>query len=148
MITEADIDRHLESLEDTDFDQLYSQLVEKHSDYFTQLEEDSELLFDQEVDYLWSLIALYMTLLDSTIDVEKMLELEEVNWQILHDNSRLKVAFDKSFDGYAEEDLLAYLEDSLDVTDEDEDLDFLTKVGRELMFVKVKALIDNYSGKA
>lgn len=148
MITEADIDRHLESLEDTDFDQLYSQLVEKHSDYFTQLEEDSELLFDQEVDYLWSLIALYMTLLDSTIDVEKMLELEEVNWQILHDNSRLKVAFDKSFDGYAEEDLLAYLEDSLDVTDEDEDLDFLTKVGRELMFVKVKALIDNYVGKA
>lgn len=67
---------------------------------------------------------------------------EEKNWQLLNEvtskqfRDRLNVFFENS----SQEDLLAFVEDSL--LEEEEGL--VTKVGREPMFVALKSIIDSW----
>ena len=66
---------------------------------------------------------------------------EEKNWQLINEvtskqfRDRLTVFFENS----SQEDLLAFIEDSL--LEEEEDL--VTKVGREPMFIALKSIIDS-----
>lgn len=72
---------------------------------------------------------------------EKQLEVtEEKNWELLQSAParNFRERLDVFFENYPQEDLLAFVEDSLTI---DED-DFLTKEGREPMVVALKSLID------
>lgn len=66
--------------------------------------------------------------------------IEEKNWELLQSTSsgNFRDRLDVFFKDYPQEDLLAFVEDSLTI---DED-DFLTKEGREPMVVALKSLID------
>lgn len=69
-------------------------------------------------------------------EIEKQ---EEEVWTIFLDSKgKFRDKLDVFFKDYDQEDLLAFVEDALEVDEED----FLTPVGREIMFVIMKVLID------
>jgi hypothetical protein len=73
---------------------------------------------------------------------EALGKLEEVNWELINEvtskqfRDRLNVFFENTL----QEDLLAFVEDSL--LEEEEEL--MTKVGREPMFIALKSIIDSW----
>jgi len=111
------------------------------------LSENFDLLIKKEKDYL-----LYLTLViwkavqqvattTELIDTEQIDEMEEANWGVLHASTarRFKERLDTFFDNTSQEDLLAFIEDSLV---EEEEEEFLTKEGKELLFIGLKTIID------
>jgi len=111
------------------------------------LSENFDLLTKKEKDYL-----LYLTLViwkavqqvattTELIDTEQIDEMEEANWGVLHASTarRFKERLDTFFDNTSQEDLLAFIEDSLV---EEEEEEFLTKEGKELLFIGLKTIID------
>ena len=74
------------------------------------------------------------------ITADNLGKYEEINWQLLGDVTakKFKERMDIFFKNYFQEDLLAFVEDSL--IEEEEEL--VTKVGREPMFVALKSIID------
>ena len=111
------------------------------------LSENFNLLTQKEKDYL-----LYLTLViwkaiqqsQATMELiatEQIDETEEANWTVLHSSKarRFKERLDAFFDNTSQEDLLAFVEDSLV---EEEEEAFLTKEGKELLFIGLKTIID------
>ena len=111
------------------------------------LSENFDLLIQKEKDYL-----LYLTLVIwksvqqvqariELIETEQIDETEEANWELLHSSTarRFKERLDAFFDNTSQEDLLAFVEDSL--VEEEEEV-FLTKEGKELLFIGLKTIID------
>ncbi len=77
------------------------------------------------------------------IDQKELGEVEDSNWEVIN-NSSAKTFRDRIspfFEGYEQEDLLAFVEDAL-VEDEDS---FVSKAGREIMFVALKTIIDCFN---
>ncbi|MEM6964038.1 MAG: hypothetical protein AAF573_04665 [Bacteroidota bacterium] len=74
------------------------------------------------------------------VSAEALGKREEKNWETMSKVTAKKFRdrLDVFFENYAQEDLLAFVEDSL--TEEEEEL--VTKVGREPMFVALKSIID------
>ena len=74
------------------------------------------------------------------IDQEQLSAAEEHNWELLEGISshRFRERLDVFFDNTSQEDLLAFVEDSL-LDDEESEV---TKEGREPLFVLAKSLID------
>jgi len=111
------------------------------------LSENFDLLIQKEKDYL-----LYLTLViwkaiqqvqatTELIETEQIDEAEEANWELLHASKarRFKERLDAFFENTSQEDLLAFVEDSLV---EEEEEAFLTKEGKELLFIGLKTIID------
>ena len=111
------------------------------------LSENFNLLTQKEKDYL-----LYLTLViwkaiqqvqatGDLIPTEQIDETEEANWALLNSSKarRFKERLDAFFDNTSQEDLLAFVEDSLV---EEEEEAFLTKEGKELLFIGLKTIID------
>ena len=67
---------------------------------------------------------------------------EEQNWVLLNESvgSRFRDRLTVFFENYPQEDLLAFVEDSL-IPDED-DKNLVSKEGRDLMFVGLKTILD------
>lgn len=67
---------------------------------------------------------------------------EEKNWLLINEvtSKQFRDRLDVFFENTSQEDLLAFLEDSL--LEEEEEL--VTKVGREPMFVALKSIIDSW----
>ena len=70
---------------------------------------------------------------------EKISKIEDQNWELL-DNQRgdFRTKLNVFFDQYPEEDLLAFVEDLL----VDDEVSEISQVGREVIFVKLKTVID------
>jgi len=148
-IAEKNIDTVAESLNgtDNDYDQAITDMQAKQPILFSYLLSESfKLLTKEETDYL-----LYLGLVIwKTIDAEsktlallmsdKIEEAEEKNWTLLNESKAKKFndKLDVFFDKYPQEDLLAFVEDAL-VDDEDS---FVTKEGKELLFIGLKTTID------
>jgi hypothetical protein len=68
---------------------------------------------------------------------------EEANWESLESVTakRFRDRMTPFFEGYDQEDLLAFVEDSL-TEDEEDTENVVTKEGREPMFVALKSVID------
>ncbi len=110
-------------------------------------DEGFELLSDDEYELLWFMATVIYTASNTvngqikSCDPEVMSELEENNWLKMEEakggnfHERLNVFFHE----YAQEDLLAFVEDSLE---SDEDIE-VSPAGRELIFVACKTLIDS-----
>lgn len=112
------------------------------------LGESFELLTDEEKDLLFFLA---MVIYEASkrkngtlpeVDGESLRDAEELNWQIMEDvkattfRDRMSIFFDDT----EQEDVLAFIEDSL-VEDEDDE-PIVTKVGREPMFLGLKTVAD------
>ncbi len=74
--------------------------------------------------------------------IENIASFEEYNWDYFNGNSKqsFREKCDYFFFQYQQEDMLAFVEDSLQVDDESQ----LTTVGRDIIFVTCKSLIDCY----
>ncbi|WP_235298483.1 hypothetical protein [Portibacter marinus] len=75
-----------------------------------------------------------------TVTLEEIQEVDEKNWTIVDQNKfkTTKQIADFFFDGYPQEDLLAFVEDALM---EDEEYE-LSSIGRNVIFVSLKSFID------
>ncbi len=110
--------------------------------------EQFDMLNTEERDYLVYLAkVLYGSIAAKIEDIPKLTEAqigsaEEENWGKMETakGKTFRDKLDAFFENYEQEDLLAFVEDSLA---EDED-SFITSEGRELMFVGLKSLIDAF----
>jgi len=74
------------------------------------------------------------------VDEEQIGSAEEQNWEMMEKTTKgdFRKRLDPFFEKTKQEDLLAFIEDGLI----DEEEDFITPVGRELMFVGLKTVVD------
>ena len=149
-VSEDIIDEVVLELETADFEQEVALFGEKQPIILGFiLSEDFELLTNEERDWLLYL-ALVIWRATERVDEKKrplsknaLEAAEEVNWERLEKVTakRFRDRMTVFFEGYPQEDLLAFVEDSL--TEDEEDAEnFLTKEGREPMFVALKSVID------
>lgn len=74
-------------------------------------------------------------------DMDLYLECEDKNWAVAEANKQWEDALDYFFDGYPEEDLLAFTEDMLV---EDEDQPPIRDTDKQLIFITAKSYIDQF----
>ena len=149
-ISEDMIDEVVLDLEAADFEREVSILGEEQPVLLGYvLSEDFELLTNEEREWLLYLVLVIYKATEKgyeKIDPLSKNDLEaaeEANWARLETVTakRFRDRMTPFFEGYPQEDLLAFVEDSL--TEDEEDTDnFLTKEGREPMFVALKSVID------
>ena len=139
MITEDIIEGNIEFI-NGDTDLAILDFVQKEKDFSAYLlGDDFHLLSDNEKETLLFVhVVLHKSMesLEEDFDAETFQEIEEKNWNIIDDKSKNweeKVNF--MFDGYAEEDLLAFTEDM--INDDD-----ISQLAKELIFVTAKSYID------
>jgi hypothetical protein len=116
------------------------------------LGEQFEVLTSHEQDYLyflgmtiWLAFSKYKSA-PRVIEGEEIREAEERLWTLLEEKGNLTYnqKMDLMFEDTTEEDLMAFVEDSL-VEDPDDDEKIITSIGREPMAVALKAMIDVFS---
>ncbi len=148
-ISEQIIDSITDALDNQEnsYDKAIGDMQAKQPILFSYLLSESfKLLTDEEREYLLYLALVIWKAVDAEVaamtmlDSEKIEEVEERNWTLFNEtsakgfNDKLNVFFDK----YPQEDLLAFVEDAL-VDDEDS---FVTKEGKELLFIGLRTTID------
>jgi hypothetical protein len=114
--------------------------------------ENFSAFLKQEKEYLLYLLLVIWESVNksgatlSTIDEEMLSQAEEANWDLLQqvDSKRFRDRLDVFFKETKQEDLLAFVEDSL----LDEEDGFVSKEGREPMFVILKSIIDSFHQSA
>jgi len=144
-ILEKEINDVLQKLENESID-LDSTLVSftKWQPFFFQFlsSENFKLLKEKEFDLLIFLLSTIFLVSEQigeeTIEAKLIEELDEQNWTILNDSASFENAKDQFFNKYEQEDLLAFVEDSL-VEDNEE---LVTQVGKEIIFLTTKTFID------
>lgn len=147
-ISEEVIEKLLEEMEveSSKVEQHLKNFEEKQGAIYNWLISDSfDILTTEERGHL-----LYMAVVvwraTSTIEKEyhqvtpeEIEKQEEEVWTVfLESKGRFRDKLDVFFKDYDQEDLLAFVEDALEIEEED----FLTPVGREIMFVIMKVLMD------
>ena len=111
------------------------------------LSENFQLLTQAERDYLLYLALVVWQATQTvqattlSIDTPFIEKKEEVNWETLNSSNarRFRERLDGFFNNTTQEDLLAFLEDALIEEEEDH---FVTKEGKELLFVGLKTVVD------
>jgi hypothetical protein len=109
-------------------------------------DEGFDLLTDDEYELIWFIATVIHTACLSShgtieaIDQEDLEEIDEANWTLMEEapGSSFQERLTPFFENHAQEDLLAFVEDSLE---SDEDVQ-VSPAGRELIFVACKSLID------
>jgi len=112
--------------------------------------ETFDVLTEEEKPYLLYLAAVIWTAANRvrpvtrTFEAEEIETLEEANWEIMNEaaSPRFQDRLDPFFKETDQEDLLAFIEDSLVLDDAEEDDWKLTKEGREPIFIGLKTLVD------
>ena len=108
--------------------------------------EDFEAFSQQERDFiLYLLIVLWKAIERVNGEVipateDNLMDAEEKNWSLLQDvkATRFHERLDVFFQDYPQEDLLAFVEDALS----DKEDEWVTKEGREAVFITLKSIID------
>lgn len=127
----------------------FNHMIEQHNlilSYFQQ--ESFDLLTEAEKGLLEFMFTVIYSSTERELSkpllltAESMEEEEEKNWDIFNKNSSKKFTqiCDIFFENYPQEDLLAFVEDTTQQDMEDEEL--VTSVGREILFISCKSLID------
>lgn len=149
MVPEATIESviaHYEKDRDAYVDAL-AEIMESQPALFAFLNQESvDILLEEEKDILWYITLIIYRSIEKThsdmVEIsDKILgENEEKNWTLFQEqprgNFREKVTV--FFQNYHEEDLLAFVEDSLEMDDSSP----ITTVGREVIFMASKSVID------
>ncbi len=125
------------------FQESITQLRKTQQDFFNHLQSESFLLSPEENDHL---LGLLFVLFWTTKGVEKKIrgnkwsQIEDAWWAQLEAVKGLSEFMDLAFKELKEEDLLAFVEDSLAELEDD----FLTRSGREFIAVKCVSLIQYF----
>ncbi len=109
-------------------------------------DEGFDLLSDDEYELIWFIATvIHTSSIESegeieSVDQEEMEAIEEANWTMMEDETttNFQERLTPFFEDYPQEDLLAFVEDSLE---SDEDVT-VSAAGREMIFVACKSLID------
>lgn len=145
-ITESEIEKVLDKFENTSyFDKLSKALIEEQPNLISYFESESfEILTEEEKDILWyCALVIYGATIGVVEDIaeiqqEVLNNWEEINYNIVGDNMKFMQMTDSFFEKYPQEDLLAFVEDTL-IPDEE---DIITPVGRKILFLSLKTFID------
>ncbi len=142
-----------------ELDELEEELYELKMEAFAQAqpvvlaylfnEENFHLLTEDEKGFLQYLCLIawisFERVNGSTEPVGEELigELEEKNYGILEEapGKKFRDRLDPFFEGYPQEDLLAFLEEAV-LEEEDDPDSFVTKEGRETIFIAAKTVLD------
>ena len=147
MITESTINTVIEDLNsEQDYQDRLAALFQSQPAIVSYLESEGfEILDNDERDLLWYMtVVIYHSVLLSDSDVTrikvKQIEAaEEKNYDALEsDHLKFSEMANILFTNYKEEDLLAFVEDTV-IPDEDE---FPSPVGRKVIFITMKTIID------
>ena len=152
-VSEGEIDEVSQLMDDEaiSYDQLLVEMQDRQPILFSYLfSENFKLLTTEEKEYLLYLaLIIWKAIAEQTekavpITSEIIEEKEEKNWTIFNESTArvFRDKLDYFFQEYPQEDLLAYVEDAL-VDDEDT---FVTKEGRDLMFIGLKTMVDSLCG--
>ncbi|MEM1123964.1 MAG: hypothetical protein AAGJ18_26230, partial [Bacteroidota bacterium] len=152
-IGEDIIDEVTASLSDNEayYNEIVADMQGKQPILFSYLLSESfKLLTKEESDYLFYLAVVIWKSLDEHVKALPILtsdlieNVEEKNWTIFNESKArgFRDKLDAFFYNYPQEDLLAFVEDAL-VDDEDS---FVTKEGRELLFIGLRTTIDTLCG--
>jgi len=144
MLTESFIEKSIEQLQGSEELVLPANCFSASVQSYIYSEIMPNLLEDEKGICLFCLSVLGKTMHDHNgfvfSDVDQYVEAEENNWSIRDKNQKWNDALDIYFNAYPEEDLLAFVEDML-IDDDDQSLSL---VGKEIIFVSCKSLIDVY----
>ena len=108
--------------------------------------ESLDILMEDEKDILWYIVLILYTSIEKSgrkmedISDQILNENEEKNWELLLQQPKgpFRDRLTPFFENYAQEDLLAFVEDTLELDDESP----ITTVGREVIFISSKSIID------
>jgi hypothetical protein len=149
-VSEDIIDEVVLELESADFEREVTFLGEKQPVLLGYvLSEDFELLTNDEREWLLYLVLVLWKAIEKVYEKREPLSkndleaAEEANWERLEPVTakRFRDRMTPFFEGYPQEDLLAFVEDNL-TEDEEDTENVVTKEGREPMFVALKSIID------
>ena len=109
-------------------------------------QESNDVLTEDEKDILWYIILILITSSrESGNQVGELSDIylgnnEETNWELLQVQPKgtFRERVTVFFEDYDQEDLLAFVEDTLELEDDSP----VTPVGREVIFISAKAIID------
>lgn len=144
-ISEQIIDGVVEALNPDQFDDYLEDFGLNQEDYIRFIAtENFKLLSEKEYDIL---IFLSIVIWKSVLEIDPSLDLipgevietmDEKNWLVYNEEQHFSKVIDRYFEDYQQEDLLAFVEDTLQ-KDEESDL---SQVGREILFITCKSFID------
>jgi hypothetical protein len=145
-VSEAVIDSIVERLETSDFEKEIERLGKNQPAIIGYVfSEDFDLLTHDERDWMLYIMLVLWESVEKvknipTLNKKAIEAAEERNWELLDTvtSSRFRDRMDVFFNDSEQEDLLAFIEDSL-VEDDDS---VVTKEGREPMFVALKSVVD------
>ena len=145
-ISEKIIDRTIDQIQQEDPDMYIVELSE-HQPSLIQFiaSENFKLLREEEFDTLMFLLLVIWKAVDSETETEEIEaqtieENDEKNWSVVNElgNKNFAKVLDHYFDNYKQEDLLAFVEDTLAGEEAD-----ISQVGKELLLITCKTFIDS-----
>ena len=149
MISEAVIEQvidHYESDEEAYVDALANIMDTQPALLAFISQESIDILLEDEKDILWYIVLIIYSSIERSeqevlgISDVQLSENEEKNWALYQDQPRgtFRDKVTAFFEDYPEEDLLAFVEDTLELDDSSP----VTAVGREVIFIAAKSIID------
>ena len=153
-VSEEVIDKITEELDGstTIYEEAVAELREEQPAILAYLfNEELKVLTLKEKEYLLYLILVIWKSIEAVVEEsiakvspDVFTQREEENWSIIDGQKKkhFRDKLDVFFDGYPQEDLLAFVEDALVEEEEEEEEDIVTNEGREALFVILKTILD------
>lgn len=149
MITEATIEQTIDYFENDQ--EAYVDALARIMDTQPALlaflgQESIDILLEEEKDILWYMVLIIYTSIKNSdkdiIDIsdDNLGVNEEHNWTLFQDQPRgtFREKITVFFEDYPQEDLLAFVEDTLEIEEDSP----ITAVGRDVVFITAKSIID------
>jgi hypothetical protein len=145
-IPESEIENVLSQLESKKyFNSISNALIEEQPGIISYIESEGfDILTTEEKDLLWYCCLVIYTAAKNVagnlplITHNALGEEEDNNYNIVGEKMKFTEMADTFFADFEQEDMLAFVEDTL-IPDEE---DFITPVGRKVLFISLKSLID------
>jgi len=117
------------------------QRLQSTPDLFSSLLDGLEKDQPAIINWIFSVAVMEEFSIENMINPKTIEEAEEKNWTILSEQKvkSFREKINVFFDGYPQEDLLAFAEDALEMEHEDQ---VVTTIGRPPIFIALKTLID------
>lgn len=149
MIPESTIEQIIDHFENDEnaYVQALAEIMETQPALLAFLKQESiDILLEAEKDIFWYIVlVVYHSILKSETEIteisdEKLGENEERNWTVYQEQPRgtFRDKITVFFKDYHQEDLLAFVEDTLELDENSP----MTSVGREVIFMSSKSIID------
>lgn len=145
-ITEEIIDKTIERIKDEDLGVFITELSQEQPSLIQFIAtENFKLLKDEEFDTLIFLLSVIWKSVKMENEVEvieasHIEENDEKNWAVVNElgNKNFSKVLDHYFQDYPQEDLLAFVEDTLSGEESE-----ISQVGKELLMITCKTFIDS-----